>query len=260
MLQSLRLSLRTAFDVTARRGFTLIEIAIVLVVIGLIVSGGLLAVSPVLKSAKINETKQKMATVEAALLGYVIANGCLPCPALRGATATGVSNTNNAVADDYATPCGSGGSCTAGGNGLVPWTTLGIAENEATDGWNRRMTFAVDPTLTDSATDVQRSSTGTFPTFTSGINMANTTGGALSYTQVAYVLISHGPDMAYGEAANGTLGDSTNVTDLGTIENGDADVTYATGAPTSTFDDLVSFKSLRPLIISCGTGSCGNPS
>ncbi len=37
-------------------GFTLIEMAIVLVVVGLIVSGGIIAVAPVLQGAKVSET------------------------------------------------------------------------------------------------------------------------------------------------------------------------------------------------------------
>lgn len=251
----------------ARRGFTLIEIAIVLVVIGLIVSGGLVAISPVLQSAKTNETKQKMATVESALLGYVIANGCLPCPALRGGAATGISNNGTA---DYTVACGSGGAgaCTGAGSGLVPWVTLGISENDATDGWNRRMTFAVDPAFTNDATDVQRNADGSFPALASTLRIENLVGAGadLGYTSLAYILVSHGPDGAFGESFSGNIGADPNGTpaDQGQNENGDNDQIFASGPPSNVgagyFDDIISFKSFQPLIISCGAGSCGNPS
>lgn len=257
----------TALVQHSRRGFTLIEIAIVLVVIGLLISGGLLAVGPVIQSAKISETKQKMATVEAALLGYVIANGCLPCPAARGASATGITNNGTA---DYTTACGSGGACTGAGNGLVPWVTLGIAENDAIDGWGRRLIYSVDPTLTNASNDVQRNSDGSFPTFTSTLGMENLAGDTLGYNAIAYVLVSHGSDGSFGETVDGTTGadkygQAAGATGLGQHENGNGDINFATGQTNSTnstayFDDIVSFKSFQPLILSCGAGSCGNPS
>jgi len=253
------------------RGFTLIEMGIVLVVIGLVVSGGLLAVSPVIQSAKISETKQKMATIEAALLGYVIQYGCLPCPAGRGATATGLPNNGGGTAPtgDYTvtTPCG-GGTCTGAGNGLVPWIALGLSESDATDAWNRRLTYAVNPELTDAATDVQRNASGAFPTLASpnAIRIDDLAGANQGYTGLAYVLVSHGSDGAFGEARSGTLGADPHGTaaDIGQNENGDGDTTFANGAPSNNgaafFDDLVSFKAVNTLILSCGSGSCGNPS
>ncbi|MBL8642502.1 MAG: prepilin-type N-terminal cleavage/methylation domain-containing protein [Rhodospirillaceae bacterium] len=267
MLHTLRSSLRAAFSETGRRGFTLIEIAIVLVVIGLIVSGGLLAVSPVLQSAKITETRQKMATIESALLGYVIANGCLPCPAARniGGTITGIANDGS----DYTTACGSDGTClgaTNNASGLVPWVTLGISENDATDGWGRLFSYGADSTLTNSSTDVQRTS-GTFPTFTSNIQMNSTGGTNLGYTAIAYVIVSHGLDGSFGETfqAQALADKYGSAANSGQNENGDSDLTFVTGNTigsnnSSYYDDLTSFKSLQPLIISCGAGSCGNPS
>jgi len=256
----------------ARRGFTLIEIAIVLVVIGLIVSGGLLAISPILQSAKINETKQKMATVETAILGYVIANGCLPCPAVRGAATTGVSHDGTAP---YTAACGSGGACTAGGNGLVPWVTLGISENDATDAWNHRFSYGVDPVLTNATNDVQRTADGSFPNFgttgnESALIIETLAGVDMGYDAIAYVIVSHGFDGSFGETSFGTIGadkygQAAGAAGLGQHENGNNDLTFSTGSVNNSnnagyFDDMVSFKSFQPLIISCGAGSCGNPS
>ncbi len=83
-------------------GFTLIEMAIVLVVMGILISGGLLAVAPVIENSKVSETNQKLDRLEQALIVHVIRNGCLPCPA-TGLTASSGTNPGWAV-DDAACP------------------------------------------------------------------------------------------------------------------------------------------------------------
>ena len=104
-------------------GFSLIEIAIVLVVIGLLLSGGLLAISPVVQQSKVNETKAKMARIDAAIQTYVIANGCLPCPADGSLNS---NNTANAGLPDKSGPTAAicnATACTAGivTRGVTPW-------------------------------------------------------------------------------------------------------------------------------------------
>jgi prepilin-type N-terminal cleavage/methylation domain-containing protein len=268
LLQKLRSSFRAAFSAHVDRGFTLIEIAIVLVVIGLIVSGGLLAVSPVIQSAKISETKQKMATVEAALLGYVIQNGCMPCPARPDASTGQAAPAANATGE-YTSGCNSGTNCLGSTTaaGVVPWVTLGISENDATDAWGRRLGYGVAVSRTASSS-MQRNSDGSFPSFTSTITMESSTAtGSLGYNAIVYVLVSFGRDGSFGRTNSGTQLASVygQTTGPGQYENGDDDLTFATGNinttnSTSYFDDIVSFKSFQPLIISCGAGSCGNPS
>jgi len=253
-----------------RRGFTLIEIAIVLVVIGLLLSGGLLAVSPVIQSAQTSETRQKIATVESAILGYVIANGCLPCPAqVNLATNNAAAGLTNNGAATY-TGC-SAGACVGGGVGTVPWVSLGISEGDATDAWGQRLRFGVDPTRT-AASSVQRNADGTFPAFTSTIAIEDTDNTTIAgYTAVAYVILSHGPDGSFGEATQtGTTqadryGQAAGNAGEDQHENGNGNLTFAIGLFDSTtsvehFDDIVSFKSFQQLILSCGSGSCGNPS
>jgi prepilin-type N-terminal cleavage/methylation domain-containing protein len=255
------------------RGFTLIEIAIVIVVIGLLVGGGLTAISPVIQSARLSETKQKMATVDSAVLGYIITNGCLPCPAARniGGTPTGLSNDG---ADQLVTaPCATDQTClgAADAAGLVPWVTLGLSQDDVTDGFGRMFTFAVDGELTNANTDMQRSN-GTFPTLTgTNIVIQNLTVGApvdFTYNSLAYVLVSHGPDGSFGQTLNATrLANLYNApANEGQNENGDDnDIRFATGSVnftngTAYFDDIVNFRSLQAVILSCGSGSCGNPS
>ncbi|MDX2144080.1 MAG: prepilin-type N-terminal cleavage/methylation domain-containing protein [Rhodospirillaceae bacterium] len=246
------------------RGFTLIEIAIVLVVIGLVVSGGLLAVSPVVQSAKISETKQKMARVETALLAYVISNSCLPCPAV-GATASGAANagqSQNNTPGFYTTGCAAGCQLL---QGVVPWNTLGIAEEEASDGWGRRFSYALGAGVTATSSMTR---TTTLPTVTTSLTIQDPAGANLITTNVAYAIISHGVDGSFGFAVNtgAVLADryAQGALGVGQDVNGENTRTVATGQVnnsngTAYFDDLVTFRTAAQITLSCGAGSCGNP-
>jgi len=60
------------------KGFTLIEMAIVLVVIGLLVSIGAALIGPLTKRAKLSETRETVKAVREAFFGYAVKNGYLP--------------------------------------------------------------------------------------------------------------------------------------------------------------------------------------
>ena len=116
-------------------GFTLAEIAIVLVIVGLLMGGLLQTLSTQLDQRKRNDTQQTLDLARDALIGYAIANGRLPCPAAPNATGTEVA---------------AGGACTYPYNGFYPGTTVGIAPVDAQgyllDAWNNRIRYAVTTT------------------------------------------------------------------------------------------------------------------
>src|SRR5690349_8865628 len=62
-------------------GFTLLETAIVITVIGAALVGVYATVTPALESSRFTNTQKKLDRIELALLAYVMQNGCLPCPA-----------------------------------------------------------------------------------------------------------------------------------------------------------------------------------
>ena len=117
-------------------GFTLAEMAIVLVVVGLLLTSVLSTVSTQLEARNIAETQTRLNLIKDALIGFAQANGRLPCPA-DGTIATGASNAGLEVA------CASAGSIS---RGVVPWATLGIVE---TDVWGRRFSYYVDQNFGD---------------------------------------------------------------------------------------------------------------
>jgi len=261
----------------SERGFTLIEMAIVVVIIGLLLSGGLLAVSPVLQSSKLSDTNARLERLEQALTVYVIQNGCLPCPADRGLASTSTDAGWSHAADYYGPShtaqtrgCSNAATCAAF-VGVVPWATMGISEADITDAWGNRIGYAVAGGLTQTTTIMQRSGSS-YPTV--GNQVIFNTAGVSQTTTGAYVLISFGPDMTYANAATtGTVRPETSYAFDTTDASGRNDPANHTAATTpfaqgdfvgtateDHFDDLVRWRSAPIIIQSCGPGACGNPS
>ena len=119
-------------------------------------------------------TRTTIANVQEALIGYAMANGRFPCPAVAGATgveafAAGGNATNGKCANFI-------GTGIAPGVGFVPGVTLGISPTNANgyvlDGWNNPIRYAISP-VTDDAT-----ATYVF-TKVNGMKLANSPAGCL---------------------------------------------------------------------------------
>jgi prepilin-type N-terminal cleavage/methylation domain-containing protein len=229
------------------RGFTLIEMAIVLVVIGLLLSGGLLGLAPVLESTRRTDTNSKMDRIEDALTLYVIQYGCLPCPADGdfANTAATAGRSLDDIGGDYTTQCTPNTGCRAlGGDDVVPWATLGLTEADIIDGWGNRMRYSTDDNLVDTETDMVRSGSG-FPAGTLDVN--GTAGNAIT-TAAAYVLLSFGPDGSLARAAQTGATRADKFTSANQIENSDGDDDFVQ-------DEIIDLDGNTYF----GSGSCGNP-
>lgn len=138
-----------------KSGFTLIEVATVVVIAGIILVGALTLLLPVVQSTRIIETREKMVRIEKILNSYAAANHRLPCPAVpnRGAANPpyGYESGSGANGDAIPSP-----NC-ALGEGVVPFRTLGIPESLTRDAWGGPLlyavnaSFTVDPTLAPAA-------------------------------------------------------------------------------------------------------------
>lgn len=128
-------------------GFTLIEIAVVIVVLSLLLAMIAGISTAMLGQQRREATRQRLAGVETALALFVSQNQRLPCPA-NGALA---GTDANAGVEQF-TP-GSPNTCNVGGvagsqqNGVLPWRALGLSEQDSTDGWGNRLTYRVSPDL-----------------------------------------------------------------------------------------------------------------
>lgn len=114
-------------------GFSLVELAVVLVIVGLLIGGLLTPLQMQFEQARVSETERGMEQAREALLGYAIRNGYLPCPAISA---------QNGLEDRQGARCRGGKR-----QGLLPWATLGVAK---LDGWGRVYRYSVTPAFADS--------------------------------------------------------------------------------------------------------------
>jgi prepilin-type N-terminal cleavage/methylation domain-containing protein len=125
-------------------GFTLIELAIVLVVVALLLGGLLVPLTMQIEQQKIRETQRAMEEIKEALIGYAIANNRLPCP---DSDLDGLENPPTPTVTPNTPVAGQTTktfSCLVFEGGL-PYQTLGVSRE---DGWNNRFRYRVTPAFT----------------------------------------------------------------------------------------------------------------
>ena len=117
-------------------GFSLIEIAIVLVIIGALISAAIMPLTAQRDTNNIKKARTELKTIEEALYGFAIANGRLPCPA---------DDVSNGV--EAATANGAGWDCDVP-MGFIPAVTLGLqgsvnCDNLLVDPWGNPYRYSV---------------------------------------------------------------------------------------------------------------------
>lgn len=229
------------------RGFTLVEMAVVLVIVALLIGGMLMPLTAQQDLRARQETQRTLVDIQEALLGFAVTRGRLPCPASPGAT--GAENPPN------------GGACVNALDGFVPGITLGLQpvdpQGYVLDGWGSRIRYTV--TNVDIGT--------TTKTFTTG-NAMNTAGLAALAADLRICSTGIGitnPGMANADCAPGaTLSASAVMVLLSTGKNGatgglSADeaanlngdrvfVAHEPVAGVNEFDDLVVWLSSNLLV------------
>ncbi len=196
-------------------GFSLVEMAVVLVIVGLLLSGLLPALSGKLEQQHRNDTLKQIDDIREALTGYAIINGRLPCPASPSIS----SGTSGAGMAD----------CTLS-SGVLPWATLGVSE---TDAWGRRYTYAAASSFTSA--NFTLTSSGNL-----NIKSAATGGASLALNMPA-VFISHGSNGYGAYTTQGTqipLGNSADET-----ENSNGDTLFVAHDLSPAYDDYVTWVS-----------------
>jgi len=127
------------------QGFSLVEMAIVLVILGFVMGTLLLPLQAQRQQLAQSQTENTLETAKKALLGYAQSRGRLPCPA----TANG---NVDAGSEGIEQPQLVTGTCTKTA-GYLPAATLGIQPTDqygfAVDAWNNRIRYAVTQGVVD---------------------------------------------------------------------------------------------------------------
>ena len=249
-----------------QEGFTLVELAIVIAIVGFLLGAFLAPLRAQIDAARIRETERMLGEIRDALIGHAITRGALPCP--------------DVVADgiDGAAPATCAGTALAG---VLPFQALGVPRADA---WGRYFEYRVTEEFTNRALTGQPPAagrldlidTGDVTVLTRGDDPA--TGGtteikhqspaaALVRTAPAVVL-SAGPNGLGGiGVATGTALASPGGGAADEIENADGDATFVSrihsrGAagcddadetsvpppPSCEFDDVVTWISTPVLM------------
>ena len=120
------------------RGFTLVELAMVLFVVSLLLGGLLVPLATQIEARQRSDAEDQLEKIREALIGFAIINGRLPCHS----TESDPASINYGV-EDPAAPCNPS-TATAGwtGDGILPWKTLGL--NNSLDPWGVQRTATAD--------------------------------------------------------------------------------------------------------------------
>lgn len=240
---------------TRARGFTLIEMAIVLVIITILIGGLAMPLSAQIQARRIAETKTTLEEARTALIGYAMTHNAtntpthhyLPCPD----TDAPPDGRENRTSD---TTC-------AASQGVLPWADLGIAPQDA---WGNRLRYAVVGQFIDKYNGFSASTPAppgppSFGFDPIKICSTHTCSSPDVADNVVFVLVSHGPNGWGAYNINGTT--LANPTGPDEAENLDNDPIYISRSPTKAdaasgeFDDLAVWVSQSALIASvCPTG------
>ena len=221
---------RTNIAKTNDSGFTLTELAIVMVIVALLIGGMLVPLSAQKDRQYSSETKILMSEIKDSLLGFVAVNGRLPCPAsptiASGTANAGIEYPLNAAKT----------ACSTASEGVLPWATLGVPE---TDAWGRRLTYRVANSF---AKAVPSGSNAAFSLASTGdITVLATAGGAPIASSLPLVVISHGKNGFRAYLSDGSQMDAS--PDADENANGNGDATFVSKTQTQSYDDLVEWIS-----------------
>ncbi|MDR2113185.1 MAG: prepilin-type N-terminal cleavage/methylation domain-containing protein [Candidatus Accumulibacter sp.] len=129
--------MKTILRNAGSRGFTLAELAIVLVIVALLLGGMMLPLSARIDMRDYNETRRQLEEIREALIGFAVVHGRLPRPA-----------TSLSDGEENPVECNESDATESNCAGFIPWSTLGVKRNDA---WNKMIRYSVTPKYANAA-------------------------------------------------------------------------------------------------------------
>jgi prepilin-type N-terminal cleavage/methylation domain-containing protein len=207
-------------------GFTLLEMAVVLTIITLLLSGLLVPLTTQVQQRKISDTQKGLQEIKDALAGFAIINGRLPCPDTDtdpAAAGYGIEEASCAA--------------TVAAEGYLPWKTLGVTDLDA---FGVKRTNAASPRIGDWRYRVDRNFAVAFslttPFSTDSLSIVDSANNALTTTteRPIAIVFSAGPNTTPdGQNASGSYEGTSGI--------------YQSDVPSTTFDDILIWVS-RPTL------------
>lgn len=148
----------------ASRGFTLVELAVVLAIVGLLLGSLMYTLSAQTEQRNFEETRRRLDQARESLLAFAIVNGRLPCPARyvdaasnsRGLESFCAAAPPGTCSGAETTSVQSHGNCSNYYDGYLPAASLGAVQTDASgfalDVWGNRLRYAVARLSTNCAT------------------------------------------------------------------------------------------------------------
>ncbi|MBF0422648.1 MAG: type II secretion system protein [Magnetococcales bacterium] len=159
-------------------GFTLTEMAMVILLMGIVASIGLTYFNANMRHAAYSITKKRTETIKDALVAYLRQNNKLPCPALYTALdGKAQANCNASYAASF---------------GIVPWADLNLPRDAVLDGWENLISYHVSTQSVDWTTAAI--SKGNDPGDLTVTHKDASGNNPVSQGNIVLVLVSHGPN------------------------------------------------------------------
>ena len=201
-------------------GFSLVEMAVVLAIVGLVIGGLMVPLSAQMDLRNYNETKQKLAVMNEAIIGFTFLKGRLPCPTTQ----------LDSAQPDYGLE-----DCSFSSEGYVPWRTLGLS---AVDAWGQYWRYRVDSNFYTSTASFSNNvlAPASLTVFSNNLRVLDSAGNNLTSNQSdgekpLVIVYSTGKDLM----PNG-------------LNSGAVNNIYESNGVTSDFDDVLIWIT-RPILV-----------